>query len=209
MSRVSSSAHARFALDITRLVEDHECQVYADKKLHSRARLVCAPFGLPRQIASGVKVVSVEPERRAMTIDLDLDLHLRMGYRFAADRAGLSDPGAAEPPVGAARGSLLVRIASRAFSRRPASSGMVLSRVGLWRGRLPLAVAALTRQRKPFGLPEVIANRMKVNGHPVLRRDGPYRLLFRDDGFTAGVARLPFTQKSPDVRSTASRQAAL
>ena len=41
-----------------------------------------------------------------MTIELELDLHLGMGHQFAADRAGRSDPGAAEPTVGASRGEL-------------------------------------------------------------------------------------------------------
>jgi hypothetical protein len=50
-----------------------------------------------------VKVVSVEPRRRAMAIELDLDLHLGTGHRFAADRAGLSGPRTAEPTVGASR----------------------------------------------------------------------------------------------------------
>jgi hypothetical protein len=41
-----------------------------------------------------------------MAIELDLDLHLGAGHRFAADRAGLSDPGTAEPTVGASRRKL-------------------------------------------------------------------------------------------------------
>ena len=41
-----------------------------------------------------------------MAIELDLDLHLGTGHRFAADRAGLSDPRTAEPTVGALRRKL-------------------------------------------------------------------------------------------------------
>ena len=41
-----------------------------------------------------------------MTIELDLDFHLVEGNRFAADRAGGSDPWAAEPTVGTLRGEL-------------------------------------------------------------------------------------------------------
>lgn len=86
---------------------------------------------------------------------------------------------------------------------------MVLSQAGLWSGRVASAVAVLTHQRLTLSLPELITNSVEVNGHPVLRRNGPYGLLLRDDGLTAGVARLPFTQESPDIRGSASRQAAL
>ena len=48
-------------------------------------------------------MVSVEPGLRAVPIELDLDLHLGTGRRFAAHRADRSTPRTAEPSVGAPR----------------------------------------------------------------------------------------------------------
>ena len=57
-----------------------------------------------------------------MTIELELDLHLGMGHQFAADRAGRSDPGTAEPTVGASRGELS---GPDSFSRLLSATGVV------------------------------------------------------------------------------------